>query len=79
MFSMASQEWYSIAFYVIKIYRYTGKNMDYHLLKIIVCPICKGSLFFNPEHTELICNADSLAYPCRDGIPVLLANFARTL
>lgn len=53
--------------------------MDYNLLQILACPICKGSLDFNQANQELICNADSLAYPCRDGIPVLLADAARTL
>lgn len=51
--------------------------MDARLLEIIVCPICKGPLHYDRAAQELICNADKLAYPIRDGIPVMLADEAR--
>ncbi|CCK06442.1 UPF0434 protein YcaR [Cronobacter sakazakii 696] len=45
--------------------------MDHRLLEIIACPVCNGKLYFNQEKQELICKADRLAFPLRDGIPVL--------
>lgn len=53
--------------------------MDKNLLEILVCPICKGPLHYNKAANELICKADRLAYPVRDGIPVMLENEARQL
>jgi uncharacterized protein YbaR (Trm112 family) len=47
------------------------------LLEILVCPICKGPLRYDRANEELICQADKLAYPIRDGIPVMLADEAR--
>jgi uncharacterized protein YbaR (Trm112 family) len=55
------------------------KFMDHRLLEIVACPVCNGKLYFNKESQELVCKADSLAYPVRDGIPVLLENEARPL
>ena len=51
--------------------------MDARLLEILVCPLCKGSLTFDRAAQELICPADKLAYPIRDGIPVMLVDEAR--
>ena len=53
--------------------------MDPKLLDILACPLCKGPLQLNSDKTELICKADALAYPVRDGIPVMLESEARTL
>jgi len=53
--------------------------MDKNLLEILVCPICKAPLHFDKAASELICKADRLAYPVRDGIPVMLENEARQL
>lgn len=53
--------------------------MDHRLLEIIACPVCNGKLYFNQEKQELICKPDALAFPVRDGIPVLLENEARSL
>ncbi|SLM63026.1 MULTISPECIES: Trm112 family protein [Dickeya] len=53
--------------------------MDHRLLEIVACPVCNGKLVFDQEKQELICKAEGLAYPVRDGIPVLLENEARTL
>ncbi len=53
--------------------------MDPKLLEILVCPLCKGPLAYNKEARELICKADRLAFPIRDGIPVMLVDEARRL
>lgn len=49
--------------------------MDNALLDLLVCPLCKGKLILKQQ--ELICRFDRLAYPIRDGIPVMLENEAR--
>jgi uncharacterized protein YbaR (Trm112 family) len=51
--------------------------MDSKLLDILVCPICKGPLVYLKSRQELICKADRLAYPIKDGIPVMLEDDAR--
>lgn len=53
--------------------------MDSKLLAILVCPLCKGPLVYAKEAGELICKADRLAFPVRDGIPVMLEDEARRL
>lgn len=53
--------------------------MDKKLLEIMACPICKGELIFRKKEQELICKADRLAFPIREGIPVMLEDHARTL
>ena len=53
--------------------------MDSRLLEILVCPLCKGPLQYDKAAQELICRPDRLAYPIRDGIPVMLELQARTL
>ena len=57
--------------------------MDTRLLELLVCPICKGPLDYQrpPQHerAELVCPADRLAFPVRDGIPVMLESEARAL
>ena len=53
--------------------------MDPNLLELLVCPVTKGTLIFDREHQELISHSARLAYPVRDGIPVLLEDEARTL
>ncbi|HXK55518.1 MAG: Trm112 family protein [Gammaproteobacteria bacterium] len=53
--------------------------MDRKLLDILVCPICKGKLTYQKRANELICPVDRLAYPIRDGIPVMLEEEAREL
>lgn len=54
-------------------------SMDSKLLEILVCPICKGPLVYRKDASELVCNADALAFPIRDGIPVMLEEEARRL
>lgn len=53
--------------------------MDAKLLEILVCPICKGPLVYRKAEQELVCKPDHLAFPIRDGIPVMLEEEARTL
>lgn len=53
--------------------------MDNKLLKILVCPICKGPLDFDKKNLELICKIDKLAYPVREDIPVMLEEEARRI
>ena len=53
--------------------------MDKKLLDILVCPICKGRLVYKQKVGELICKVDRLAFPIRDGIPVMLEQEARQL
>ena len=54
-------------------------SVDKELLDILVCPICKGPLIYLKSRQELICKADRLAYPVKDGIPVMLEDDARKL
>jgi uncharacterized protein len=53
--------------------------MDKKLLEILVCPKCKGELVFDKKANELVCEKDSLAFPVRDGIPVMLEEEARSV
>ncbi|HWK52939.1 MAG TPA: Trm112 family protein [Hyphomicrobiales bacterium] len=53
--------------------------MDKKLLSILVCPLCKSPLVYDREAGELLCYPDGLAYPIRDGIPVMLDTEARVL
>ncbi|MCW5635856.1 MAG: Trm112 family protein [Rubrivivax sp.] len=56
---------------------------DHRLVSLLVCPVCKGALQMRRDElmrpTELVCPADRLGFPLRDGIPVMLENEARTL
>lgn len=58
-------------------------SLDHRLIHLLVCPICKGPLEMlrDPEGRpqELACHADHLAFPIRDGIPVMLEHEARPL
>jgi uncharacterized protein YbaR (Trm112 family) len=53
--------------------------MDTKLLQILVCPVTKGSLIYNKATNELISKSAGLAYPIKDGIPVMLEEEARKL
>lgn len=53
--------------------------MDKHLLDILVDPVTKGPLIYDKNRQELISRASRLAYPIRDGIPVMLPEEAREL
>jgi uncharacterized protein YbaR (Trm112 family) len=58
-------------------------SMDHRLTEMLVCPVCKGPRQWRRDEAqrpvELVCPADRLAYPVRDGIPVMLDNEARHL
>jgi uncharacterized protein len=53
--------------------------MDTRLLELLVCPVTKGTLEYDREKQELISRSARLAYPVRDGIPILLESEARVL
>jgi uncharacterized protein len=53
--------------------------MDTKLLEMLVCPVTKGPLIYDRERQELISKTARLAYPIRDGIPVMLEDEARKL
>jgi uncharacterized protein YbaR (Trm112 family) len=53
--------------------------VDPRLLEILVCPLCKGPLVHVKSANELVCKPDRLAYPVKDGIPVMLEEEARKL
>jgi uncharacterized protein YbaR (Trm112 family) len=54
-------------------------RMDPKLLELLVCPVTKGHLDFDRERQELLSRSARLAYPIRDGMPILLEEEARTL
>ena len=54
-------------------------RIDPRLLEILVCPITKSTLHYDAARNELISEVAKLAYPIRDGIPIMLAEEARTL
>ena len=53
--------------------------LDEKLLEILVCPVTKGPLEYDRANQELVCRASGLAYPVRDGIPIMLESEARQL
>jgi uncharacterized protein YbaR (Trm112 family) len=53
--------------------------IDPKLLEILVCPLCKGPLVYRKDAAELVCKGDRLAFPVKDGIPVMLEEDARKL
>ncbi len=53
--------------------------IDEKLLSILVCPVSKAPVEYDQENEELVCKASGLAYPVRDGIPVMLESEARQL
>jgi hypothetical protein len=54
-------------------------SLDPKLLEILVCPLTKGPLIYDAERQELISDKAQLAYPIRDGIPIMLPGEARPL
>ena len=57
----------------------TGTKIDPKLLEVLVCPQTKGPLRYDAEKQELISDQAGLAYPIRDGIPIMLVDEAREL
>tara|TARA_Y100000768_G_scaffold276367_1_gene211907 strand:- start:1722 stop:1904 length:183 start_codon:yes stop_codon:yes gene_type:complete len=54
-------------------------NFDRKLLQILICPVSSGTLDYDEENQELISNSAGLAYPIRNGIPIMLPTEARNL
>ena len=57
----------------------SNQDIDQRLLEILVCPLTKGPLEFDRDKQELISRQAKLAYPIRDGIPIMLVEEARKL
>lgn len=57
----------------------TAARVDPRLLEILVCPLTKGPLRYDAAAQELISESASLAYPIRDGIPIMLVDEARQI
>ena len=53
--------------------------MDKKLLEILICPVSKSALVYDPQKHELVTKEGGLAYPIRDGIPIMLVDEARKL
>lgn len=62
-----------------KDYLLSSKKLNSYLLEVLVCPLTKTSLIYDKEHQELISSAAGLAYPIRQGIPIMLIEEARPL
>ncbi len=54
-------------------------GIDPKLMEILVCPVSKGPLRYDAEHQELVSDKAGLAYPIRDGIPIMLPDEARVI
>jgi uncharacterized protein YbaR (Trm112 family) len=54
-------------------------SLDKQLLEILVCPKCKGDLEYREAESSLVCRVDSLRYPVRDDIPIMLIDEATPL
>jgi uncharacterized protein YbaR (Trm112 family) len=57
----------------------SGRTVDPKLLEILVCPVTKGPLIYDAEAQELVSKQAGLAFPIRDGIPIMLVDEARPL
>lgn len=57
----------------------SARRVDPKLLEILVCPLTKQRLRYDPERSELVSEQAGLAYPIRDGIPIMLVDEARPL
>ena len=55
------------------------KKISPKLLKILVCPLCKGEVIYDEKNSELICHESKLAYQIKNGIPVMLIDEAKKL
>jgi uncharacterized protein YbaR (Trm112 family) len=53
--------------------------MDKSVLNVLVCPVCRSKLHLDKENKVLICKADKLSYPIREGIPVMIVEEATKL
>jgi uncharacterized protein len=55
----------------------TAPEIDARLLDVLICPLSKTRLIYDRDRQELVCKANGLAYPIRDGVPILLPDEAR--
>ncbi len=55
------------------------RRISEELLKILVCPLCKSELEYDQKNQELICYKSGLAYPIKNGIPIMLIDEARKI
>jgi uncharacterized protein YbaR (Trm112 family) len=58
---------------------HTPPSVDPRLLEVLVCPVTRGPLSYDRERQELVSRGAKLAYPIRDGVPILLPSDARPL
>ncbi|WP_332676748.1 Trm112 family protein [Brevundimonas sp.] len=58
---------------------HTPASVDPRLLEVLVCPVTRGKLTYDREHQELVSKGAKLAYPIRDGVPIMLPEEARKL
>jgi uncharacterized protein YbaR (Trm112 family) len=54
-------------------------EVDRRMIEALVCPVTRGPLTFDPEHAELVSKHAGLAFPIRDGIPIMLESEARRI
>lgn len=59
--------------------RPAGRAIDPKFLELLVCPVSKSTLTYDAVHQELVSEAAKLAYPIRDGIPIMLVDEARRI
>ena len=55
------------------------RSIDPRLLEVLVCPLSKMPLVWDEDAQELVCEASALAYPVRDGVPIMLIEQARAI
>ncbi len=53
--------------------------LDKRLFDLLVCPVCKNKIIYKKDRQELVCRIDKLAFPIRDGIPIMLEQEARII
>ena len=58
---------------------HTPPSVDSRLLEVLVCPVTRGKLTYDRERQELVSKGAKLAFPIRDGVPIMLPEEARTL
>ena len=58
---------------------HTPTAVDPRLLEVLVCPVTRGKLTYDREHQELVSRGAKLAFPIRDGVPIMLTEEARAL
>ena len=56
---------------------HTPTAVDPRLLEVLVCPVTRGKLTYDREHQELVSKGAKLAFPIRDGVPIMLTEEAR--